>query len=31
MDIPSRLAELEPNLSLETEMLLKQLRRSTKP
>ncbi len=28
MDIPSRLAELESNLSLETEMLLKQLRRS---
>ena len=25
MDIPSRLAELEPNLRLETEMLLKQL------
>ena len=31
MDIPSRLAEMEPNLSIETEMLLKQLRRSTKP
>ena len=31
MDIPSRLAELEPNLSMETEMLLKQLRRATKP
>ena len=31
MDIPSRLAELEPNLSMETDMLLKQLRRSTKP
>ncbi len=31
MDIPSRLAELEPNLSMETEMLLKQLRRSKKP
>ena len=31
MDIPSRLAELEPNLSIETEMLLKQLRRSTNP
>ena len=30
MDIPSRLAELEPNLSLEAEMLLKRLRRSTK-
>ena len=31
MDILSRLADLEPNLSMETEMLLKQLRRSTKP
>jgi len=31
MDVPSRLAELEPNLSIETEMLLVQLRRSTKP
>jgi plasmid stabilization system protein ParE len=31
MDIPSRLAELEPNLSMETELLLKQLHRSTKP
>jgi toxin ParE1/3/4 len=30
MDIPSRLAELEPNLSLETELLVKRLRRSAK-
>ncbi len=28
MDIPARLAELEPNLYLEIELLLKQLRRS---
>ena len=31
MDIPSRLAELEPKLSIEAEMLLKQLCRSSKP
>lgn len=31
MDIPSRLAELEPKLSIEAEMLLKQLYRSSKP
>ena len=31
MDIPSRLAELEPKLSMEAEMLLKQLCRSSKP
>lgn len=30
MDIPSRLAELEPNLSLEVAMLLNQLKRSPK-
>jgi toxin ParE1/3/4 len=30
MDIPSRLAELEPNLSIEAEMLLKQLHQSSK-
>jgi len=30
MDIPERLAELEPNLNLEAELLLKQLRRSAK-
>lgn len=30
IDIPSRLGELEPNLLLEAEMLLKQLRRSAK-
>lgn len=30
MDIPSRLDELESNLSLESEMLLKQLRRSAR-
>lgn len=30
MDIPSRLAELEPKLSIEAEMLLKQLIRSSK-
>ena len=29
MDIPSRLAELEPKLSIEAEMLLKQLYRSS--
>lgn len=28
MDIPERLADLEPNLKLEAELLLKQLRRS---
>jgi plasmid stabilization system protein ParE len=31
MDIPSRLAELEPKLSIEAEMLLMQLLRSSKP
>ena len=31
MDIPSRLAELEPKLSIEAEMLLTQLRRASKP
>jgi toxin ParE1/3/4 len=31
MDIPSRLAELEPRLSIEAEMLLTQLYRSSKP
>lgn len=31
MDIPSRLAELEPKLSIEAAMLLKQLYRSSKP
>ena len=31
MDIPSRLAELEPKLSIEAEMLLKQLDRSSNP
>jgi plasmid stabilization system protein ParE len=30
MDIPSRLAELEPKLSIEAEMLLKQLHQSSK-
>ena len=30
-DIPSRLAELEPRLSIEAEMLLTQLYRSSKP
>ena len=30
MDLPSRLVELEPNLSIETEMLVKQLCRSAK-
>ncbi len=30
MDIPSRLAELEPKLPMETEILLKQLHRSPK-
>jgi plasmid stabilization system protein ParE len=30
MDIPSRLAELEPKLPIEAEMLLKQLERSSK-
>ena len=29
MDVPSRLAELEPKLSIEAEMLLKQLYRSS--
>ena len=31
MDIPSRLAELEPKLSIEAEMLLKLLCRTSKP
>jgi plasmid stabilization system protein ParE len=31
MDIPSRLAELEPRLSIEAEMLFTQLYRSSKP
>jgi toxin ParE1/3/4 len=31
MDIPSRLAELEPNLCIETDMLLTQLSRSSQP
>jgi toxin ParE1/3/4 len=30
MDIPSRLAELEPSLTIEAEMLLKQLNQSSK-
>ncbi len=30
MDIPSRLVELEPNLSIETELLMRQLSRSSK-
>jgi plasmid stabilization system protein ParE len=30
MDIPSRLTELEPNLALEAELLMKQLQRSSK-
>ncbi len=30
MDVPSRLAEMEPKLSIEAEMLLKQLYRSSK-
>lgn len=29
MDVPSRLVELEPNLSIEVEMLLKQLQRAS--
>ncbi len=31
MDIPSRLAELEPKLSIEADMLLQQLHRSSPP
>lgn len=30
MDLPSRLIELEPNLALEAELLMKQLQRSSK-